>query len=235
MNLSLTSSLLEVAESSNPGVFQSTKPKHASENEMEKQMSQQVKVGLIYGSARQGRFCDTVARWTQKELGASGNFSVEVIDPVAHSRAARNEARENESPARETTGYRSLHAQLDAADAFVVVTPEYNHGYPAALKELIDSAGEEWYAKPVAFVSYGGVSGGLRAVEQLRQVFAELHVVSIRDSVSFQNAWQLFDADGCPAEPDRCSAQMSRMLAKLHWWAIALRTAREKSPYSTAA
>jgi NAD(P)H-dependent FMN reductase len=198
-------------------------------------MKQLIKVGLIYGSARQGRFCDTVARWTEKELGSSGNFSVEVIDPAAHSRAGHHESRQNEAHANEASGYRSLRAQLDAADAFVVVTPEYNHGYPAALKELIDSAGEEWYAKPVAFVSYGGVSGGLRAVEQLRQVFAELHVVSIRDSVSFQNAWQTFDSNGCPAEPERCSAQMSRMLAKLHWWAIALRTAREKSPYSTAA
>jgi NAD(P)H-dependent FMN reductase len=198
-------------------------------------MKQLIKVGLIYGSARQGRFCDTVARWTEKELGSSGNFSVEVIDPAAHSRAGHHESRQNEAHANEASGYRSLRAQLDAADAFVVVTPEYNHGYPAALKELIDSAGEEWYAKPVAFVSYGGVSGGLRAVEQLRQVFAELHVVSIRDSVSFQNAWQTFDSNGCPAEPERCSAQMSRMLAKLHWWAIALRTAREKCPYSTAA
>ena len=52
-------------------------------------MTQQVKVGLIYGSARQGRFCDTVARWTEKELGLSGNFSVEIIDPVTHTRAAR--------------------------------------------------------------------------------------------------------------------------------------------------
>jgi NAD(P)H-dependent FMN reductase len=201
---------------------------------MERKMSQQVKVGLIYGSARQGRFCDTVARWAERELGTSGKFSVEVIDPAAHDRARRN-ARENDAHAAEATGYRTFRAQLDAADAFVVVTPEYNHGYPAALKELIDSAGEEWYAKPVAFVSYGGASGGLRAVEQLRQVFAELHVVSIRDSVSFQNAWQLFDADGCPTDPERCSAQMSRMLAKLHWWALALRTARQKSPYSTAA
>ena len=191
---------------------------------------QQLKVGLIYGSTRQGRFCDTVARWTEKELGLSGNFSVEIIDPAAHARASRAE-----TPNHEAGGYRSLRTQLAEADAFVVVTPEYNHGYPAALKELIDSAGEEWHAKPVAFVSYGGVSGGLRAVEQLRQVFAELHVVSIRDSVSFQNAWQLFDATGCPADPDRCSAQMSRMLAKLHWWALALRSARTSAPYSTAA
>src|SRR5215475_1789314 len=177
-------------------------------------MNQPIKAGLIYGSARQGRFCDTIVRWTEKELGTNGKFSVELIDPVAHSRAARHKAHEPEGLAADGNGYRSLRAQLDDADAFVVVTPEYNHGYPAALKELIDSTGEEWHAKPVAFVSYGGVSGGIRAVEQLRQVFAELHVVSIRDSVSFQDAWQLFDADGRPAEPERRSAQMSRMLAK---------------------
>ena len=198
-------------------------------------MNQPIKVGLIYGSARQGRFCDTIARWTEKELCANGNFSVEVIDPVAHSRAVQHKANAREAQAAEGNGHRSLRAQLDDADAFVVVTPEYNHGYPAALKELIDSTGEEWHAKPVAFVSYGGVSGGLRAVEQLRQVFAELHVVSIRDSVSFQDAWQVFDAEGRPADPERRSAQMSRMLAKLHWWATALRTARESSPYSSAA
>jgi NAD(P)H-dependent FMN reductase len=216
----LTSSLLEVAKSCSWYIA----------NKQEKGMSQHIKVGLIYGSARQGRFCDTVARWTEKELGLSGSFSVEVIDPAPHARSSRPE-----TPNHDAGGYRTLRAQLAEADAFVVVTPEYNHGYPAALKELIDSAGEEWHAKPVAFVSYGGVSGGLRAVEQLRQVFAELHVVSIRDSVSFQNAWQLFDATGCPADPDRCSAQMSRMLAKLHWWATALRTARTTAPYSAAA
>jgi NAD(P)H-dependent FMN reductase len=193
-------------------------------------MNQPIKVGLIYGSARQGRFCDTVARWTERELGLSGNFSVDIIDPATHARAKRQESSQHEAG-----NFRSLRAQLNEADAFVVVTPEYNHGYPAALKELIDSAGEEWYAKPVAFVSYGGVSGGLRAVEQLRQVFAELHVVSIRDSVSFQNAWQIFDAAGCPADPERCSTQMARMLTKLHWWATALRTAREAAPYSSAA
>jgi len=198
-------------------------------------MSQPVKVGLIYGSGRHGRFCDTVARWTEKELGSSGKFSVEVIDPMVHSQAARNVAITNDATTHDASNDRSLGTQLAEADAFVVVTPEYNHGYPAALKELIDSAGEEWHVKPVAFVSYGGVSGGLRAVEQLRQVFAELNVVSIRESVSFQNAWQLFDATGCPSDPERCSAQMSRMLAKLLWWAIALRTARETAPYATAA
>jgi NAD(P)H-dependent FMN reductase len=190
-------------------------------------MTDQVKLGLIYGSARPGRFCDTVARWTADQIRKTGNFELEVIDPVAHAMKKKSSA--------ESSSQNSLQQQLDTADAFVVVTPEYNHGYPAALKELIDSAGREWHAKPVAFVSYGGVSGGLRAVEQLRQVFAELHAVTIRDSVSFHNAWEQFKGEGVHASPERHANSLSRMLAQLHWWAVALRHARAAKPYGQAA
>ncbi len=68
---------------------------------------------------------------------------------------------------------------------FVVVTPEYNHSFPGPLKAAIDRHVTPWQAKPVGFVSYGGISGGLRAVEHLRQVFAELHAVTVRETVSF--------------------------------------------------
>ena len=129
----------------------------------------------------------------------------------------------------------SLWERMAAADAFLVVTPEYNHGYPAPLKSLIDSVGEQWHAKPVAFVSYGGVSGGLRAVEQLRLVFAELHAVTIRDSVSFAGAWEQFDGEGQLRQPDRHNRSMAAMLRRLHWWAVALRKARQEMPYATAA
>ncbi len=107
----------------------------------------------------------------------------------------------------------ALTRRLAQSDAFVIVTPEYDHGYPAALKFLIDSIYDPWQAKPVAFVSYGGISGGLRAVEQLRLVFAELHAVAIRDSVSFANVWAQFDADGELLEPARARKSMATMLA----------------------
>jgi NAD(P)H-dependent FMN reductase len=71
-------------------------------------------------------------------------------------------------PATDDEAVSALCRRIDAADAFVVVTPEYNHSYPASLKHAIDMAYGEWNAKPVAFVSYGGISGGLRAVEALR-------------------------------------------------------------------
>jgi NAD(P)H-dependent FMN reductase len=127
----------------------------------------------------------------------------------------------------------SLRQKIAAADAFLVVTPEYNHSYPAALKLVIDSVYEQWQAKPVAFVSYGGASGGIRAVEHLRQVFAELHAVSVRDSVSFANVWEHFSGEASPKEQSLRSIAV--LLRQLKWWAAALHRAREASPYNQAA
>jgi NAD(P)H-dependent FMN reductase len=117
----------------------------------------------------------------------------------------------------------------------VVVTPEYNHGYPAALKFVIDSAYAEWNGKPAGFVSYGGLAGGLRAVEQLRPVFAELHVVTMRDGVSFASPWSQLDEAGALKAPPDASKAMATMLAQLRWWALALRTARLAAPYAEIA
>jgi NAD(P)H-dependent FMN reductase len=191
-------------------------------------MDGKIKVGLIYGSTRKGRFCDKVATWVAGEILSSGHFTLETIDPAAP-------LPEREENSRSSKVSASLWHSVAQADAYVVVTPEYNHGYPAPLKSLIDSFNAEWHAKPVAFVSYGGVSGGLRAVEQLRQVFAELHTVTIRDAVSFASAWELFDEAGKLLEPERPRRSMATLLAQLHWWAIALRTARDEVPYAPAA
>ena len=104
--------------------------------------------------------------------------------------------------------------------------PEYDHGSPAVLKQAIDLTREEWKAKAVGFVSYGGVAGGLRAAEQLRQVFAELHVATMRDTVSVHNTHSAFDASGRPREPERATLAAATMLDQLAWWARALRSAR---------
>ncbi|MCW7541738.1 NAD(P)H-dependent oxidoreductase [Aquabacterium sp. A7-Y] len=181
-------------------------------------MNPPLRLALIYGSAREGRFCDVVGRWAAERVVRDGRFAVDVVDPAAP---------EGASPPR-------LDERIAQADAFLVVTPEYNHGYPAALKALIDTVGEPWHAKPVAFVSYGGVSGGLRAVEQLRQVFAELHAVTVRDTVSFANAPERFDAEGALLEPARPDRSMATLLARLAWWGHALRQGRAAAPYRGA-
>src|ERR1700684_1074310 len=156
-------------------------------------MNALIKIGLIYGSTRTGRFCDRVAQWAG-QMAATAGFEVQAIDPA------------------KITDDTELQRRIEDCDGFVVVTPEYNHGYPAPLKSLIDSSGAEWRAKPVAFVSYGGVSGGLRAVEQLRLVFAELHAVTIRDSVSFPGAWEQFDESGQLRNPERAQRGMKTLL-----------------------
>ncbi len=125
----------------------------------------------------------------------------------------------------------ATNSRLADADAFVMITPEYNHGYPASLKLALDSARDEWMAKPVSFVSYGGMAGGLRSVEQLRQVCAELHMVSIRDCVSLHNCHGLFDEAGLLKEPSAPDAAVRTMLDRLLWWAVALRDARAERPY----
>ena len=176
---------------------------------------------LIIGSVREGRFAPVVAEWFLRRARADGAFDVDVIDLVDTPLPADLVV---------TDAVREYRARLAAADAFVVVATEYNHGYSGALKTAFDSAKHEWRAKPVAFVSYGGLSGGLRATEQLRQVVAELHMVSIRETVSFHQAKKRFDADG---EVDDGAAidAAERMLRQLAWWGTALRTARAADSY----
>lgn len=185
-------------------------------------------LALIYGSTREGRLCDTVAGWAEREIRKQSGFVLDIIDPLLLDLPAH-------MGAEETSPQTTLRRRLEAADAFLVVVPEYNHSFPAPLKHLIDSVYDAWQAKPVGFVSYGGVSGGLRAVEQLRLVFAELHAVGIRDSVCFPNIWNHLDDEGGLKDPARSENSMKRMLSSLRWWGHALRNARQEAPYADLA
>ncbi len=189
---------------------------------------QKTRIGLIYGSTREGRLCESVAEWAAGRIWQRNSFEVDVLDPVTMDLPVRMTSGENAAVA-------NLQKQVGQADAFVVVVPEYNHSYPAPLKAMIDSVNEEWRAKPVGFVSYGGISGGLRAVEHLRLVFAELHAVGIRNSVSFADVWNQFDENGHLKSPLRYNKSMDNMLSQLQWWATALKSAREITPYGRAA
>ena len=124
---------------------------------------------------------------------------------------------------------RELTTRLTAADAFVLVTAEYNQSYPAALKAAIDWHFTQWTAKPVAFVSYGGPAGGRHAVLHLENVLTELHAVTIRDGLAFPS-YYLNWADGEPQDGE-AAGYAKTMLDQLAWWAAALRTARAATPY----
>lgn len=181
------------------------------------------RLALIVGSTRVGRVGPIVARWFHERIEERDDVDYDVIDLA-----------EIILPT-ELTGDGDAQAfakRIDTADGVVVVTPEYNHGYPASLKTAIDTLWQEWQAKPIAFVSYGGVSGGLRAVEQLRAVFSELHAVTIRATVSFHLSDLLVD-DGIVRDSERARSSAHQLLDQLRWWALGLRHARETAPYPT--
>ncbi|MDT0344978.1 NADPH-dependent FMN reductase [Streptomyces litchfieldiae] len=185
-----------------------------------------LRLAVITGSVREGRFGPTVARWFAERAAARPDLTVDVVD------LAGSDAELPLHMAAPGPGGAALTARLDAADAFVVITPEYNHSYPAGLKNVIDWHREEWHAKPIGFVSYGGLSGGLRAVEHLRVVFAELHAVTVRDTVSFHLVWNQFDDQGRLAEPAGPEGAATAMLDQLAWWGDALRAARSTRPFA---
>ena len=183
-----------------------------------------LRVAVIIGSTREGRFAPTVADWfVARAAGARPDLAIDVIDLAEADLPLTMTAFGQPRPEPVAT----LAPRLAEADAFVIVTPEYNHSFPAVLKSAIDWYHGEWSRKPVAFVSYGGVSGGLRAVQQLRHVFIELAAVPIRDTVSFTEYWNQFAEDqSWPAPSEARDKAVAALLDQLTWAAETLRAGR---------
>jgi NAD(P)H-dependent FMN reductase len=170
-----------------------------------------LRLALLVRSTEPGQFCTIAAEWFRRQVEQRDDFKLDLVDLAA-------------------TPLTSLPARIEEADAVVIVSPEYNHAYPGDLKLAIDAVRRPWYAKPVAFIVYGGRSGGIRAAEQLRQVFGELHAVPIRETLSFHQAPDCFRPDGTPTDPTTAAAA-GVLLDHLGWWARALRDARTGTPY----
>lgn len=190
-------------------------------------IAEPLQLAVIIGSTRVGRFGPVPAAWFADQARQRADMSVDVID-LAETKLP-DVITGDDDP--EPDSVVQLQPRLAEADAFVVVTPEYNHSFNASLKAAIDWYHAEWAAKPVGFISYGGMSGGIRAVEQLRQVFPELHAVTMRDSLSFHNYPDKFDAAGLPIELEDCNGAAKGMLDQLAWWGHALRNHRNSHPY----
>ncbi len=184
----------------------------------------QMKIQIILGSTRQGRFGETVAKWFHGVAKAREDLETELIDLRDWPLPFFNEPR---SPASGRYGEEAKPwaEKIAEGHGYVVVTPEYNHGYPAVLKNAFDHIYQEWNYKPVAFISYGGSAGGARAVEQLRLVTVELQMAPIRETVVIPRARAAFNEQGQPTDPvlnDRANA----VLNQIKWWAEVLHKAR---------
>jgi NAD(P)H-dependent FMN reductase len=150
---------------------------------------------IIIASTRPGRVGLPVGRWVHDRAAADGRFDVDLVD-LAELRLPFMDEPSHPRLRRYTHRHtREWSARVDAADAFVMVTPEYNHGFTAPLKNAIDYLHEEWRHKPVGLVSYGGVAAGTRAVQMLKQVLNALRMVPVLDAVAIPFVQQFLDDD----------------------------------------
>jgi NAD(P)H-dependent FMN reductase len=151
------------------------------------------KLLIVIASTRPGRVGLPVTEWFAEQAAAHGGFELEVTDLAELDLPLLDEP--NHPRLRQYTKdhTHAWSAIVEGADAIVMVTSEYNYGYPAALKNAIDYLHNEWRYKPVGFVSYGGVAAGTRAVQQLKQVVSALSMMPIAPSVNIPFVQQFLD------------------------------------------
>ena len=135
----------------------------------------------------------SVAAWIHERTLAHGGFTVELIDLAEVNLPMFDEPKHPRLREYTHQHTKDWSARIERSDAIVFVTPEYNYGYPAAVKNAIDYLHEEWRDKPVGFVSYGGVAAGTRAVQQLKQVVTTLRMVPVVESVNIPFHSQYID------------------------------------------
>lgn len=198
------------------------------------------KLQIIIGSTRPTRAADRVSPWVIDRAIAHGDFDVEVLDlrdwPLPMFRENLDTIGDFQDPTYSEPVVKSWNQKIKEADAYLVVTPEYNHSIPGVLKNAIDSVfvSFAFRCKPIATVAYsGGVAGGVRAIEHLAQIAIEAELVPLRTSVIIPQVIGAFDANGEPINP-LTGISLQITLDDLAWWAATLKQARAKGQLQPA-
>lgn len=181
---------------------------------------------VIVGSTRPGRLGRPIGEWFQQRAVEHGGFRVELVDLAEVDLPMMNEPQHPLLQQYVHQHTRDWSATIDRADAFVFVTPEYNFGFNAALKNALDYLHSEWAHKPAGFVSYGGVSAGTRAVQMLKQIVTTLRMVPLTDAVSIPFIKQFFDENGELHANEEMETAAKTVLDELTKLTTALRSLR---------
>ena len=191
---------------------------------------------IIVGSTRPGRAADLVIGWISSAARAHGAFEVDVLDlrdwPLPTFGENFATLGDPAHPTFSAPAVRRWNDLIGAGDAYLFVTPEYNHSVPAVLKNAVDRVFGTFASrnKPAAWVAYsGGTGGGIRAVEHLAHIAIEAELVPLRSTVLIPYVTSAFGPDGSPVD-DRTSAAAKIMLDHLAWWAATLQRARRDAP-----
>jgi NAD(P)H-dependent FMN reductase len=199
-----------------------------------------LKLKIIIGSTRPGRAADLVVPWISSVARDHGAFAVDVLDlrdwPLPIFGETFATLGDPANPTFSVPEVRRWNDAIMAGDAYLFVTPEYNHSVPAVLKNAVDSvfATFAFRNKPAAFLAYsGGIGGGIRAVEHLAHIAIEAELVPLRNTVLIPYVTAAFGPDGEPVD-HRARAAAKIVLDDLAWWATALRHARQDRPLPPA-
>jgi NAD(P)H-dependent FMN reductase len=193
-----------------------------------------IKVGIIVGSTRPGRHADVVANWVLENAKKRSDAQFEIVDIKDFNLPLLDEPVPPSQGQYSHPHTKTWAQKVASFDAYIFVTPEYNHAPSAALKNAIDFLYGEWNNKAAAFVSYGASASGGRAVEQLRLVMAELQIADVRAQVllSLFTDFENFSVFKPNAVHENA---MATMLDQLVAWGAAMKTVRTQKPTAVAA
>jgi NAD(P)H-dependent FMN reductase len=183
------------------------------------------RLNIVIASTRPNRIGFPVAKWFQQAALQHAGFDVHIADLLEFALPVYDEPHHPKLRKYVHEDTKRWSKSVSAADAFVFVMPEYNYGTPPALVNALNYVYNEWNFKPCAFVSYGGVSGGIRAVQMTKQIVTTLKLVPIFEAVVIPFvAQQIKDGTFTPAPLQDEAATL--LLTEMRRWALALRPLR---------
>lgn len=172
---------------------------------------------VVIASTRQGRLGEPIGRWVSDAAQRYGKFDVEVADLAEVDLPLLNEPNHPRMGKYVGERTKAWSATVDAADAFLFVTPEYNYGPPPSLLNAIDHLFWEWAYKPVGFVSYGGMAAGLRAVQVLKEIVTTVKMMPVPDGVGIPFVIKQMDAGAFVPSPANEAALPFHLDEVLRW------------------
>ena len=183
------------------------------------------KLGVVVGSVRTGRVGLPIAEWFVERARQHGAFEVQLLDLKTIDLPMFAERTHPRLQTYESDQQKAWSATIAPIDAFVFVTPEYNYSTAPALLNALDYLSAEWAYKPAGFVSYGGISGGLRAVQMTKQTLTALRMMPIVEAVNIPFVAKLVEGGQFKATEVHDKSARA-MLDELIRWATAMKTLR---------
>jgi NAD(P)H-dependent FMN reductase len=190
-------------------------------------MTDKLKIGIIVGTTRDGRFADRALAWFEGKIAARDDLDYEVLDLRDHALPFFDEIAPPAAKQVTNPAAQAWEKKLEACDGFVVLTAEYNHSIPATIKNAFDYAFKGWHRKPIGTVGYGGV-GAARAVEHLRMIAVNFGMVPVRGAVTIGGADFVKASQGTPIAElgDHLNAPTKELLDDMVFWGRAAKWAK---------